>query len=410
MRHLLTHKLDVWKLLRRLLNWRENKAQLWWITLVMAGVLLWFENHIGGSLLILLSLLWHYGTRQSDLIEAAADLSTATDSTNEEWQAQLNGVSTGFEREFEVVRGDLSQSQSIISDAIIKLQSSFESMHDQSNTQARLITDLIQSTLQKNSANKSANFEEFAMHIKSVLENFVEDMVVTSKDSMKMVSMIDDTSDQMQGITKMLDDVKKIADQTNLLALNAAIEAARAGESGRGFAVVADEVRKLSHDSTLFSDQIRTTVEQMGINIAESQSLMKSIATRDMTEAMASKMHADEMLEQVSATNEQVAESLMHIGHASDQLNESVGGAVMGLQFEDMLRQHIDHTQTYIAHIESCVAGFVAAMGGRDDEERLSSSVSDVSAELEKFIESDHFKPNKAVRQFDVDEGDIDLF
>ena len=148
----------------------------------------------------------------------------------------------------------------------------------------------------------------------------------------------------------------------------------------------------------------------MGINIAGSQSLMKSIATRDMTEAMESKMHADEMLEQVSATNEQVAESLMHIGHASDQLNESVGGAVMGLQFEDMLRQHIDHTQTYIGHIESCVAGFVTAMGGRDDEERLFSSVSDVSAELAKFIESDHFKPNKAVRQFDVDEGDIDLF
>ena len=408
MRDSLAVQPPVWKQIRRFLNWRDSKIQLWWMTIAMAGFLLWQENYIASGLVIMLSLLWHFANKQ------VAETTTKSDAVEEidtsKWQEQLRGVSDGFEREFVIIDGDLSQSQSIISDAISKLQSSFEGMHDQSSTQAKLITGLIQTSMQNTTEDGEVSFEQFAIEVKGVLEHFVDEMIVTSKDSMKMVDIIDDTSEQMQGVYKMLDDVKKIADQTNLLALNAAIEAARAGEAGRGFAVVADEVRKLSQDSTKFSDQIKVTVEQMGVNIANSQSLMQSIATRDMTEAMESKQRADQMLTKVAANNEKVAESLMHIGHVSDQLNESVGSAVMGLQFEDMLRQHIDHTQTYITHAASCVADFVVAAENSNNHEKFSLLVTEVSDKIEGFIGSDQYKPNKAVEQFDVNEGDIDLF
>ena len=80
---------------------------------------------------------------------------------------------------------------------------------------------------------------------------------------MQAMNKINETSKQVVGIIKT---IEEIADQTNLLSLNASIEAARAGEAGRGFAVVAGEIGKLADES---SKAATTTRDLIGISISE---------------------------------------------------------------------------------------------------------------------------------------------
>lgn len=312
---------------------------------------------------------------------------------------------------------DLDQTRSLIGDVIVSLQKSFEGLNEQAHEQEKLVLSLIESVAASDAqdADPKANisFKQFAEETNGVLSFFVDQVVGISKDSMAMVFSIDDLASQMDKVVSLLGDVQTIADQTNLLALNAAIEAARAGEAGRGFAVVADEVRKLSQDSNQFSEEIRGVVSKAMGNIKSAQSTIGNIASKDMNFAIRSKEHVDEMFEDMTRINQFVSDRLETVSSISDNISDNVATVIRSLQFEDILRQLIEHIQQRMTGIDKLSRQMKASV----TEQNISVMQGDISPayfELKKELEiirDSRVKENqRTVRQKNMVEGGAELF
>lgn len=96
-------------------------------------------------------------------------------------------------------------------------------------------------------------------NIEKIVRN--NDFVTTATEEVQQ--SINSLKKSSEDIGEIITIITGISEQTNLLALNASIEAARAGEHGKGFAVVAEEVRKLAEASSDSTGQIGGLVKEI---------------------------------------------------------------------------------------------------------------------------------------------------
>lgn len=89
-----------------------------------------------------------------------------------------------------------------------------------------------------------------AADLMSEMINMLVNMEYTRYKEQGKISVIDSemssTTQNVEEIKAMVQDLTKVSSKQNILALNASIEAARAGEAGLGFNIVAGEMAKLS--------------------------------------------------------------------------------------------------------------------------------------------------------------------
>ncbi|AEJ61843.1 methyl-accepting chemotaxis sensory transducer [Spirochaeta thermophila DSM 6578] len=140
---------------------------------------------------------------------------------------------------------------------------------------------------------------------------------------------IEQLSQWMDRVQRMVDVIKDVGDRTNILAMNAAIEAARAGEAGRGFSVVAQEIRKLAEVATREAEGIHKGVLEMMDELCRIQEgsgrMLAAFGVMEghIGEVSASFHEMHERIRESAAGSREVLEAVEELRTASGLIKES---------------------------------------------------------------------------------------
>lgn len=381
---------------------------------VSFSILQLFFPAVWASIATLFSIaLILFGTYRKALADEITERENAKPSASEiGFTAVLGDLSHLVKEQSIEIENSLGQIKTVVQDATANLGDSFTGLNEKSQRQSGMVEAIVND---KGDDDREFNMHTFVGETNDLLKRFITLLLSTSENSMKMVYTIDDIAEHMDKAFNLLDDVGSIADQTNLLALNAAIEAARAGEAGRGFAVVADEVRSLSQNSNRFSEEIREVVQQAKSDISGARSVIKEMASKDMTATMGSKVRIEEMLEAMENYDSIIADELRGISAVTSEISDSVNLAVRALQFEDVVTQVVCYSEGHTARLNALVSflddkthQIENALIGEEDE--LELTVGEMKKELEDLKENWHQSLNKAVDQNSMEQGDIEMF
>ncbi len=223
--------------------------------------------------------------------------------------------------------------------SILGVGGRFRDIAQRAHTQADTALD----TIKKKDGTDNTSIEGILSLTGRQLEEMADGIVRASTSSLRAVDEMKSVTSKVRQISQILEDIEFIASQTNLLALNAAIEAARAGEAGKGFSVVAEEIRKLSARSNTASLKIKEMIQDIQTSIDDASTSIKTMAGQDVKEAEKAKKRVNKLLDDIMGAHERLKGTVDHLAETSRAIADDVSSIVTSLQFQDIVRQRIEH-------------------------------------------------------------------
>lgn len=165
-----------------------------------------------------------------------------------------------------------SRANDQISSSIANIENSIEKQKEQVDSTENQMSGLTTNISEINEGVN--NYSKSIDKVTSISKTGLEAVTYSNKVAENLKSRITDINVNLENLSNQLLKIKKIVDtledfssKTNVLAINASIQASRAGEAGRGFSVVAGEVRSLAEQSAIATDDIKRIIDSITVNM-----------------------------------------------------------------------------------------------------------------------------------------------
>ncbi|MGD0366398.1 MAG: methyl-accepting chemotaxis protein [Acidobacteriaceae bacterium] len=244
----------------------------------------------------------------------------------------------------EQIGGSLAESEREVTALIEQLNL----LNDQSTAQMERISQSVQSgrALTEVTASRVEHNNQLIVTLEARLGEQDSEM----RDNFEQIRML---ANDVKALTPIIEVIANIASQTNLLALNAEIEAARAGNAGRGFAVVANEVRQLARRSTSaaadIAGKLNTTAGKVTGKMAEARKTFEERHNLDDLQKLVSELM--KMQQEFTKSSELQLAVISDVEAGHQQSVERLLQAMGHIQFQDVMRQRMEHVQVALVEM-----------------------------------------------------------
>jgi methyl-accepting chemotaxis protein len=255
--------------------------------------------------------------KQANVVELVAEGDLSIDvvpsSENDKLNASLKKMLANLNDMFQSINSATAQ----VSDGSKQIAEGAQSLALGSTEQAAAIQQLSSSIGEvaektKTNAQEAKHAAELSDAVRSNAEKGSSQM----SEMIKAVQAINDASQDIQKVIKVIDD---LAFQTNILALNAAVEAARAGSAGKGFAVVAEEVRSLAGKSADAAKDTSALIEN-SMSKAELGAKIAAETAASLNEIVAGINASSEIVDNIASSSEEQSLAITQINTGIDQV------------------------------------------------------------------------------------------
>lgn len=282
---------------------------------------------------------------------------------------------------------DLTRANALVEDGMQALGSAFEVFRSQLGLQQRELAAVFE--LLKGEEDGLG----FVERMNRIVSRFVDDLVVVSAASMRMMARVEEMRPDIEGIVLNIRRVESMARKTRFVALNATIHSARTGPSGRTFRVVADQVKALADDAGGVSAQVRDLVTNVNTRLGQLREGMSAMAAHDMTAAVESQQRIVSLLASLEYTNRRVSEVLAEVERAATE-------TMAAFELRTAVTKALDEASARLSPLLSLWDEWAK---GQPDE--LPPGVQALFTQLEPALTK-----ASAVKQDSLDAGTVELF